>query len=358
MSSKTDKYYKNGYHRVPLWRIGGFAFNNTATNMYMFLMGYVSYYLIGFVGVATVLASSFSTIMRVWDGVTDPFIGMVVDKTNGKFGKNRPFMVIGQVILCVMSFIMYHVTHLLPSVGPIRLIFFVVCAMFYYIGYTFQCVCTKSAQTCLTNDPKQRPLFAMFDSAFNVILGIVNVRIVASLTAKYGTLYSTGLFHELWLTVAIVSAILTCIAVFSIAPKDRTEFYGTGGKPVKVGLRDYWDTLRHNRAIQMLVLSASTDKLSSSMRTSAVTIVLFGVVAGNYGIYAALTGYTNIPAVILAMLGIGGIATQLGQRKAMIVGSVGGIVLSVGLIALWLIGDPTSMVRASGGQAFSAFALL
>lgn len=38
-----DKFYdkdyeNNGIHRVPLWRIGCFALNNTATNLYMFML--------------------------------------------------------------------------------------------------------------------------------------------------------------------------------------------------------------------------------------------------------------------------------------------------------------------------------
>lgn len=115
-----DKYYDkdyetNGIHRVPLWRIAGFALNNTATNLYLMFMNYVSFYLLGFVGVGMVMASSFTMAMRIWDGVTDPFIGYMVDKTNGKFGKNRPFMVIGNIILAASSFIMFHFTHKLPE---------------------------------------------------------------------------------------------------------------------------------------------------------------------------------------------------------------------------------------------------
>ena len=127
MKTDTSKYYgENGIHRVPLWRIGGFALNNSATNLYLFFMGYVAYYLTGFVGIAVVLASSFSMVMRLWDGVTDPFIGFVVDKTNGRFGKNRPFIVIGQIILCVSSFILFHVTHKLPENTAIRFTFFII----------------------------------------------------------------------------------------------------------------------------------------------------------------------------------------------------------------------------------------
>ena len=111
-----DKNYEtNGIHRVPLWRIGCFALNNTATNLYMFLMNYATYYLMGWVGVGMMVASSLTMAMRIWDGVTDPFVGFMVDKTNGKFGKNRPFMVIGNILLAVTSFVAFHVTHNLPS---------------------------------------------------------------------------------------------------------------------------------------------------------------------------------------------------------------------------------------------------
>ena len=73
-----DKNYEtNGIHRVPLWRIGCFALNNTATNLYLFLMNYATYYLMGWVGVGMMVASSLTMAMRIWDGVTDPFVGFM-----------------------------------------------------------------------------------------------------------------------------------------------------------------------------------------------------------------------------------------------------------------------------------------
>lgn len=357
MSTNSSKYYgENGIHRVPLWRIAGFALNNTATNLYLFMMNYVAYYLTGFVGVAVVTASSFSMMMRIWDGVTDPFIGFVVDKTNGRFGKNRPFMVIGNVILAVTSFILFHVTHLLPENTTIRFAFFIVVAAIYYVGYTFQCVVTKSAQTCLTNDPKQRPLFSIFDGVYNTILFTAMAMIGASLGQKYGTMAHTGVFHELWVMTVISSGIFTAIAVFSIAPKDRSEFFGTG-KAVRVGLKDYWETLKGNRAIQMLVVAASTDKLASSTKTSTVTLVLFAVLAGNLSLQGTMTGLTAIPGLFLLIFLVGGLATRLGQRKAMLIGSIGGIICNTLLALLWLVGDPTSMSNANGGLQWSFFTI-
>ena len=159
---------ENGVHRAKLWEIGFYALNNTSTNTYMMLVSSISYFLIGIVGVGVVLAGSIVTIMRVWDGVTDPFVGYIVDKTNGKFGKNRPFIVAGQVIMFLSTLVMFRLIPLIPSAA--RFGVFIVIYAVYIVGYTCQCVVTKSAQSCLTNDPKQRPVFSMFDSVYNLSL--------------------------------------------------------------------------------------------------------------------------------------------------------------------------------------------
>ena len=85
MAKVKQPLEENGIHRAKMWEIMMYALNNTSTNTYMMVVGYISYFLIGIVGLASVLAGSIVTIMRIWDGVTDPFVGMMVDKTNGRF---------------------------------------------------------------------------------------------------------------------------------------------------------------------------------------------------------------------------------------------------------------------------------
>ena len=346
-----DKYYDkdyetNGIHRVPLWRIAGFVLNNTATNTYLFLMNYVSYYLMGFVGVGMVVASSFTTCMRLWDGVTDPLAGSLLDRTNGKFGKNRPFMVIGDIILAITSFILFHVTHLLPEKTMIRFPFFIVICCIYYLGYTFQCICTKSAQSVLTSDPKQRPLFASFDGMYNAVLfavlGIIAPRI-ATRYEEFGGYSSTQWFHAVWVIVVIMAAIFTTIAVISIAPKDRQEFYGTGNKAAKTTFKDYWDVIKNNRAMQMLVLSASTDKLGSQAKTSAVQVAFFACIAGSTLLQSNVTAILTIPQALAVFILISYLGPKLGQRQALVVGSIGALIFNGALICLSLFGDPSTM---------------
>ena len=353
--SNTSKYdVGNGIHRVPLWRIYGYVLNNTATNLYLFMMGFIAYFITGWVGLGVVLAGSFSMIMRIWDGVTDPFIGYIVDKTDGKFGKNRPFMIIGNIILALASFLMFFVTPSLPEGAP-RIFFFILINAVYYIGYTFQCVVTKSAQSCVTNDPKQRPLFAVFDAINNMILFTGGQVLMSSyLVPKYqGFNASLGLYHEMWALFAILSAVFTCIAVISIWPKDQTKYYGTG-KPQMVTFKDYFEVIKNNKAIQMLVVSASTDKLGSAARTSVVTVIMYGIVVGNYALSGGFQIYTTIGNVLFIILGIGVIATKFGQRRAMILSSWIALAGNILMILLWLFGDPTSL-NLPGYEGFHGF---
>lgn len=88
------------YHRSKTWQIALFTSNNTATNTALFLMGYYAYFSQNILGLAAVLVGGIATAMRVFDGVTDPFIGVLLDKTNTKFGRFRPFMLMGSLVMC------------------------------------------------------------------------------------------------------------------------------------------------------------------------------------------------------------------------------------------------------------------
>ena len=83
-------------NRARIWQIGLFSLNNTSTNLFLAMMGYVSYYANGIAGLSVVLISVILTGMRIFDGVTDPVIGFFIDKTNGKYGKFRPYIAISK----------------------------------------------------------------------------------------------------------------------------------------------------------------------------------------------------------------------------------------------------------------------
>ena len=313
------------YNDAKPWQIGFFALNNTATNLYLFLFMFISYYATGVAGLLVVVVSTVITFSRVWDGFTDPIIGFLIDRTETKLGKFRPFMIIGNIMLATLSGLMIFTTHLLPE--GFRLIYFIILYGIYIFGYTFQTACTKAAQTVLTNNPKRRPMFTLFDGIFNTGLFIGGQMFIASyLVPKHGG-FNMGFFTQAWLTVAILSGIFTVLAVIALWNKDVKENWGNATE--KIHIREYWPIIKKNRPLQMLIISASTDKLAGLTKTNAVTtVIIFGILMGNYALSGKLMMITALPTIIITYLGIG-FAKKMGIKKAYVGATWLSIILSV-----------------------------
>lgn len=346
MSKERKPLYdpQTGIHRAKTWEIALYALNNTSTNLYQMAFMYVTYFLTGIVGVGVALAGTLVTLLRVWDGVTDPFIGFIVDKTDGKLGKNRPFIILGQIFMIIGTALIFLVCPNLPQAA--RLPFYIVCYMFYIIGYTFQCVVTKSAQTCLTNDPKQRPIFSVFDSIYNMAIFVAMPMYVTSVmvpkfeTETMDAFSNPAFFTELWVLCAGVSALFAVCAIIGLWRKDRREFFGTG-KAQMLHLKDYWEVLKNNRAIQMLCVAACSDKLTMSMqRSSVIMVMLFGIIIGDYSRFTAFNGISGILGILVPIFLIMVVARNMGQKQALLVGTYGGIAGAVALFLLIWLGDP------------------
>lgn len=93
-------------------------------------MGLVSYYAAGIVGLGTVIASIVITGSRIMDAITDPVIGVVLDKTNGKFGKVRPALLIAYVLMAASTLLLFFTNHLVPD--SLKLIYFIVLYFFHH----------------------------------------------------------------------------------------------------------------------------------------------------------------------------------------------------------------------------------
>jgi Na+/melibiose symporter-like transporter len=339
---KKDKLMeKMKYNRAKWWQLLLFVFNNTASNIYLMSVGFVSYYANGVVGLGVAFVSNVIMLSRFWDGITDPIIGFWVDKTNGKFGKFRPFMLVGNLIMFATIMLMFHTTHLVPS--GIRGIYWILLYMIYIIGYTFQNSATRGGQSVLTNDPTQRPMFARIDSIINAFLfsGLA-VYITTYLVGKHQG-FTASLFTEMIHVLGPISLILTILAIIGIWQKDQPENYTHLSKQNSYGFRDIFGIIKHNRAIQMLVLAASTDKLATQIRSNAsVCIMLYGIIIGNYALYGKMSMITLIPNMILIILGTS-VAAKFSSKNATIIFTWGSIIFTILLALLLICGDPTKI---------------
>jgi Na+/melibiose symporter-like transporter len=346
----------NQYNTAKLWQIGLFTLNNTSTNLHLFVLGFVTYYATGIAGLAVMVVSSLLMAARLFDGIIDPAIGYIIDKTEGKFGKFTPLIVIGNIISAGTILIIYNVTHHLPEGA--QFLFFTAMLIVNKIGYSLQTSVTKAAQTVLTNNPKQRPLYAIFDGVYNAALFTGGqIWVSAVLVAKHGG-FNLGLFTELNGYGLLLSAVFAVLAIVGIWSKDKKEYYGLAEEGTQTTLREYWGVIKGNRPLQMLSLSASFDKLATSIsRYSVVGVMLFGILLGDYALSGKIGLITLVPVLLITFLVVG-IARKTGLKKSYVTSAWIGMLSFLGLIALFLLIDPASISLSNIGISTILFLAL
>lgn len=336
------------YNNAKYWQIGFFSLNNAATNLYLALMGYVSYYANSIAGFGVVLISGLLTALNVFDAVTDPMVGFLLDRTKGRFGKFRPFMLCGNLLMAASAVLLYFTTHEISRY--LRVFYFVAVYGVFVLGYTFQTVVAKSGQSVLTDNPRQRPLSTYFDSLFVMAAyGGTAVFVGNYLAPKYKGFTNEALYREYVLWVVGVSFFCTVLAMFGIAAKDKPVLLQSRENHQKIRASDYWEIICHNKPIRMLIIAACTDKFAATVYShTTVGVMLYGIMMDNYGISGLIGVVTAVPTLFVVSAGIH-TAQRMGQKKALVLFTALGIFFQVVMIFV-LMDDKIGTVSFSLGK--------
>lgn len=348
-------------NRAKPWQLLFFSFNNGATNVhYVIMLNYIAYYANGVLGLVVMFATTMVTLMRAFDAFTDPIIGIMIDKTNGKFGKFRPYMFLGNIIMTIGTILLFFTTRLIPETMMwLRYVSFVIMYLVYVIGYTFQSSCTRSGQTCITNDPLQRPLFTICNTIAS-LLGMGVIQVMAVLVGgKYG--YGSAQFFNLVIPVGIVlSSVLTVLAIIGIWKKDVPENFGVGNHDVeKINLRQSFLVLKQNKELQMLIMAGASTKLGFSVATNAtVACVLFASMMGNYkGLFMPFYIICYVASVPFFLLSAR-TSQKKGQKASLTKYTRIALGLYIGVLILLLLWQPGNPATQISFTSFNLYTVL
>lgn len=373
---KNDSEQRPALNRAKPYQLVLFPLNNGATNVYFVLiLSYIAQFGSSILHLG-IFASIMVTVMRVFDAITDPIIGAMMDRTDTKIGKFRPFMILGSVTMALSVIALYILLPMVPeTMMPLRYIGFTVIYFIWVLGYTFQTSVTRAGQTVLTNDPNQRPMFTIFNTVGSLAgMGIMQF-LIPLVKAGYDVKDATGniivsgyanpVVYRIIVPIGIaISVFLTILAIIGIAAKDRPEFYGLGGHQEKVKISEYMQIIKANKPMQRLMVAGAGCKLALAIATNTtVLLALYGIMMGNYNslyLPTMVLGYVcAVPFFLLSMR----TSQKKGQRASLIRYVFVALVSYVGVLVLLLISDhsnPNLMLAFpfSGGNAINLYTIL
>ena len=349
-----------GLNRAKLYQLALFPLNNGATNVYyVLILSYIATFGNNVLALGTIFASVMVTGMRVFDAITDPIIGALMDRTNGKLGKFRPFMVIGNVIMAVSTIVLYMITPIIPAdMQWLRYVAFVFLYAVWVIGYTFQTSVTRSGQTVLTNDPQQRPLFTIFNTVGSMA-GMGVMQFIAPIVRANVADYSSADFYAFLTPIGIItSIILTVLAIVGIWEKDNPKYFGLGGSTQeKTKISEYIEIIKNNKPMQRLMVAGAGCKLALSIATNTTVLcMLYGCMMGNYdSLYLPMMilGYAfSVPFFLLTVR----TSQKQGQKASLVKYVTVALACYVGVLALlilWRQGNPVWNLALMEGKTIT-----
>jgi len=91
-------------------------------------------FMINFLAMSAGVAGLLIGLSKIYDGFTDPLMGVISDRTNTRMGRRRPYLVIGAFMLAVSMVLMFNVPSFETSTGPV--IYMTVILLLYATAYT------------------------------------------------------------------------------------------------------------------------------------------------------------------------------------------------------------------------------
>lgn len=122
--------------------------------VYMFSAAYVLYYYQDILGVSAIAMGIILLAARVFDAFNDPIMGVIVAKTRTKWGKFRPWLLIGTILNAVILYFMFAVPPALDGAGLVA--YAAIAYILWGVTYTMMDIPYWSMIPAFTEGGKER----------------------------------------------------------------------------------------------------------------------------------------------------------------------------------------------------------
>lgn len=190
--------------------------------VYAFVATYLMIFFTDEVGLSSVFVGGLFFVSRFWDAINDPLMGLIVDNTRTKWGKFRPWILIGTLInAVVLIFLFFNPSRFFE--GKMVYVYCAVAYILWGMTYTIMDIPYWSMIPSFTNDPNERDKIAVIPRIFATLGGASVNSFGLILIAALGISSRSEGYFRLGIIIAIVFVISTLITVCNIKEKNVVE---------------------------------------------------------------------------------------------------------------------------------------
>lgn len=343
MSQNKEKTYLKWYNKI------GYGSGDIAGNVvYALLSAFVMIFLTDTVGMNAGVVGTLIAMSKLFDGVSDIFFGSLIDKTNSKMGKARPWMLYGY-FGCAICLVAIFCIPANASPTAQYAWFFIAYTLLNAGFYTANNIAYSALTALITKNNHERVQMGSIRFMFAFGTSMLIQTITVGLVARFGGGAAA------WRTVAIIYAIvgvisntLSVMSVRELSPEELAEgeeVQQDEGLEEKYTLIDAFKLLVQNK--YYLMICASYILMQIYTATLNMGIYYMTYVLKNANLLGVFSWAINIPMIIGLLFTPSLVARFGGMYKLNLMGYTLGTLGRLGVVIAGYMGSVPLMLACT-----------
>lgn len=243
------------------------------------------------IAVGTIIA-----VARIWDAINDPMMGTIVDNTKSKYGKFKPWILMGALSSAVIFFLLFQ------DLGLTGTSFVVVFGILYVLSgmtFTMNDISYWSMYPSFTTDPKERESIGSLARIFASVGMFLTIALVPIIYQNW-SVGPIKAFSIIALVIVIIFVISQVIVFFFVKqPKNKIAEADTK----KTNLLDMVKVIFKNDQLVVIIVAIFLFNCGYFI-TTALGIYFFNYDFNKYGgaeftIFSAILAVSQLTALII-----------------------------------------------------------
>lgn len=310
-----------------------YGMGDFASNLFSVTIGsFVMIYLTNIMGLNSAIIGTIMLVSKLLDGVTDVFFGSLIDRTNSKMGKARPWMFWSTFLLGILLILNFNVPDMEKTLQYGY--FTVVYILFHAICYTANNIAYSTLSALMTKNSNERVQLG----TIRYIFAFISVMLVSGFTMQIveafgGNAAGWRSTSILFAVVAVAINTLSCVLVKELPPEELTEntTNNEGDHIVNANLKETFKILLKNK-YYLSVLGIYVCFYTATGILGGMGVYYTQYVLGDVSLMAPLSIAINMPT-ILGLFFVPTLVKKFGIYKTNYIGMT--LTILVGIPLIW-----------------------
>ncbi len=282
-----------------------------------FVGSFLLFYCQGTLGLNAAIIGTLIAISKVLDGVTDIFMGAIIDRTHSKMGKSRFWLFVSTIPLAIFTYFIFNIPASF-SENTKYVVIFISYTLLGAVFYTMNNIAYSTLMALSTKNPKDRVQMGSFRYIFAMIAGIAIQYVTVNLVAKFGGGQSG--WRMVSLIYAVICFIVLMIPVLAIRelPEEELNENKAAKTEERYGL---WKTIKMlvTNKYFLLILTYYFFMYLLSFTSSSLSVYYCTQILGNSTAMGSIALVSYVPTVLVLTF-VASITKKYGIRRSAFAG--------------------------------------